>query len=122
MADDVQPGPVAQKVALDLAWLRVPDLSDFPQQQVSDELAVMFHKSGLKPEWLAWLQQAVRATMLGLVVMETARPQDLPADDEATRAFPQFFDVQRIRGIFREQLVVITNGPPHFRLVDEVRP
>jgi hypothetical protein len=48
--------------------------------------------------------------------MHTARPQDLK---DFNPAEPFFADVQRIKGLFGDQLVVITSTSPHFQLAEQ---
>ena len=113
----VQPGPVVEQIAKDLAWLRVPDLSGFTDEQIEAEFARMFSKSGLYPEWLAWLQEAVQRAAYGLTTMETARLQDLTSFDPDNPQ-PLFLDVQRIKGMFKDELVIISRNAPYFDFVD----
>jgi len=101
---DLQPGPVAEKIARDLAWLRVPDLSDFSQEEVDAEFGRMVSKSGITDEWVEWFQQAVRQAALGLITMETAEPGDVAGLDPRR---PLFASVQRLKTPFRDQLLIL---------------
>jgi len=109
-------GPVLQKVAEDLVLQRLPDLSGFPDQVIEAQLGPLFTKSGLTTDGILLLQELIRKTSYGLITMHTARPQDLK-DFEPSQPF--FADVQRIKGLFNDQLVVITSTPPYFELAEQ---
>ncbi|SDK59349.1 hypothetical protein SAMN04487913_10245 [Arthrobacter sp. ok362] len=76
----------------------------------------MFSKSGLKPEWLAWLQNAVEEISNGLTKLEPGKAEDLPNFDPMK---PIFADVQRVQGASGEKVLIMSQGDPRFEFVDE---
>jgi hypothetical protein len=72
---------VLQKVAEDLVLQRLPDLGDFPDQVIEEQLSPLFTKSGLTTDGILLLQELVRRTSYGLITMHTARPSCLEGED-----------------------------------------
>ena len=101
---------VALSIAEDLSVMRLPDLSDFTEQEIANQLHPMFSKSGLEPGWFIWLQEAVERLSHGLTTLERAPPEP---DGQ-----PHFFDVLKLVGQFGERLLVITQTAPYFQFRD----
>jgi hypothetical protein len=112
-------GPVLKKIAADLTLQRLPDLNAFTEEQIEEEWLPLFTKSGLRSDAVALLQDLVREASLGLITLETARAQDVEgwAPDRWLWA-----DFQRIKGLFRSQIVRINMGEPRFEFVEPSRP
>lgn len=113
MPEDVQPGPVAETIAGDLAWLRVPDLSGFSEVQIAAEIETMFSKSGLWPEWVKWFEKRVNEIGLGLVKFIPGRTP-IP-----TSGIPIFATEAHLRTPFRQQTVIFSRNKPFVEFVEE---
>jgi hypothetical protein len=108
-------GPVLKKIAADLTLQRLPDLNSFTEKQIDEEWLPLFTKSGLRSDAVVLLQDLVRGASLGLITLETTRAQDVEgwAPDRWLWA-----DFQRIKGLFRSQIVRISIGEPRFEFVN----